>query len=136
MHKFQVSEVYKAGLAHWFLPTQPLTQLCLWKQNHRTKEFYFPENCVFWGDLFFLLERSPGLVLNLELPIHLLYNLQSEDKLFMKMSPAKALLTNQSQYIYKISFTILLVRCFTGLAASSSNHKYFTKISFKPGTVS
>lgn len=52
------------------------------------------------------------------------------------MSPAKVLLTNQSQYIYKISFTILLVRCFTGLAASSSNHKYFTKISFKPGTVS
>lgn len=46
---------------------------------------------------------------------------------------SESLIINQSQYIYKISFTILLVKCFTSLTASSCNHKYLTKIFFKPG---
>ena len=89
LHESRVSEVYKAGRAHWFLPTQPL---CLRKQNHRAKEFHFLEDQEF-GDSFFS-EGSSGLVFSPKLlwtcsTIHKT-SVQSQGKLLAQTSSARA----------------------------------------------
>lgn len=76
LHKFQVSQVYKAGwLTDCYQCNQPQTELSLQKQDQRMKAFCFPENCECLKDyLFLFLEGSSGLVLNLKLSVNLLSN--------------------------------------------------------------